>query len=127
MLQISKSGTYQLRAIDQNGNKSEPVIGSYDYSTPNVSMLVNPNPISGTSLAVLRWWAGDELSGKIQLEIYNLKGQKVLSKYLGEVYPGEGNFLLSSDQNFRALPSGVYFLKLQLGKRKLTKKMTILY
>ena len=127
MLQISKSGTYQLRAIDQNGNKSEPVIGSYDYSTPNVSMLVNPNPISGTSLAVLRWWAGDELSGKIQLEIYNLKGQKVLSKYLGEVYPGEGNFLLSSDQNFRALPSGIYFLKLQLGNRKLTKKMTILY
>ena len=37
-----------------------------------------PQSYIGTSLAVLRWWAGDELSGKIQLEIYNLKGQKCL-------------------------------------------------
>jgi len=127
MLQISQNGTYQIRAVDQSGNKSQPLIGNYTYSNPQASIIINPNPVSGTSLAVLRWWASEELAGKIQLEIYNLKGQKVISRYLGEVITGEGNFLLSAEPKFRALPSGVYILRLHLGNRKFTKKLTILY
>ena len=127
MLQISQAGTYQIRAIDQSGNKSQPLIGNYTYSNPQASIIINPNPVSGTSLAVLRWWASEELAGKIQLEIYNLKGQKVINRYLGEVIAGEGNFLLSAEPKFRALPSGVYILRLHLGNRKFTKKLTILY
>ena len=127
MLQISQAGTYQIRAIDQSGNKSQPLIGNYTYSNPQASIIINPNPVSGTSLAVLRWWASEELAGKIQLEIYNLKGQKVINRYLGEVITGEGNFLLSAEPKFRALPSGVYILRLHLGNRKFTKKLTILY
>lgn len=127
MLQISQNGTYQIRAIDQSGNKSQPLIGNYTYSNPQASIIINPNPVSGTSLAVLRWWASEDLAGKIQLEIYNLKGQKVINRYLGEVITGEGNFLLSAEPKFRALPSGVYILRLHLGNRKFTKKLTILY
>ena len=127
MLQISQNGTYQIRAVDQSGNKSQPLIGNYTYSNPQASIIINPNPVSGTSLAVLRWWASEELAGKIQLEIYNLKGQKVINRYLGEVIAGEGNFLLSAEPKFRALPSGVYILRLHLGNRKFTKKLTILY
>jgi len=127
MLQISQNGTYQIRAVDQSGNKSQPLIGNYTYSNPQASIIINPNPISGTSLAVLRWWASEDLAGKIQLEIYNLKGQKVINRYLGEVIAGEGNFLLSAEPKFRALPSGVYILRLHLGNRKFTKKLTILY
>lgn len=127
MLQISQNGTYQIRAVDQSGNKSQPLIGNYTYSNPQASIIINPNPVSGTSLAVLRWWASEELVGKIQLEIYNLKGQKVINRYLGEVITGEGNFLLSAEPKFRALPSGVYILRLHLGNRKFTKKLTILY
>lgn len=127
MLQISQNGTYQIRAVDQSSNKSQPLIGNYTYSNPQASIIINPNPVSGTSLAVLRWWASEELAGKIQLEIYNLKGQKVINRYLGEVIAGEGNFLLSAEPKFRALPSGVYILRLHLGNRKFTKKLTILY
>lgn len=127
MLQISQNGTYQIRAVDQSSNKSQPLIGNYTYSNPQASIIINPNPVSGTSLAVLRWWASEELAGKIQLEIYNLKGQKVINRYLGEVITGEGNFLLSAEPKFRALPSGVYILRLHLGNRKFTKKLTILY
>ncbi len=127
MLQISQNGTYQIRAVDQSGNKSQPLIGNYTYSNPQASIIINPNPVSGTSLAVLRWWASEELAGKIQLEIYNLRGQKVINRYLGEVIAGEGNFLLSAEPKFRALPSGVYILRLHLGNRKFTKKLTILY
>jgi len=127
MLQISQAGTYQIRAIDQSGNKSEPLTGNYAYSEPRASIIINPNPVSGTSLAVLRWWASEELSGKIQLEIYNLRGQKVMNRYLGEVISGEGNFLLSAEPKFRTLPSGVYILRLYMGNRKFTKKLTILY
>ena len=127
MLQISQNGTYQIRAVDQSGNKSQPLIGNYTYSNPQASIIINPNPVSGTSLAVLRWWASEDLTGKIQLEIYNLRGQKVINRYLGEVIAGEGNFLLSAEPKFRALPSGVYILRLHLGNRKFTKKLTILY
>ena len=127
MLQISQNGTYQIRAVDQSSNKSQPLIGNYTYSNPQASIIINPNPVSGTSLAVLRWWASEDLAGKIQLEIYNLKGQKVINRYLGEVITGEGNFLLSAEPKFRALPSGVYILRLHLGNRKFTKKLTILY
>ena len=127
MLQISQNGTYQIRAVDQSSNKSQPLIGNYTYSNPQASIIINPNPVSGTSLAVLRWRPSEDLAGKIQLEIYNLKGQKVINRYLGEVITGEGNFLLSAEPKFRALPSGVYILRLHLGNRKFTKKLTILY
>lgn len=127
MMQISEPGTFQIRAIDQSGNKSEKVIGNYAYNTPNASLMINPNPVSGTSLAVLRWWASAEMEGKIKLEIYNLKGQKILTRNLGEVVAGEGNFLLSADQKFQKLSAGVYILILHLGNKKFTNKLTILY
>ncbi len=127
MLQIDQPGTYQIKAIDQSGNKSEPLIGNYDYQEPQMSVIINPNPVSPNSPAVLRWWANEALQGNIQLEIYNLKGQKVLSKCLGKVLAGEGNFLLNSEPKFGSLPAGVYFLRLHLGDMKFTRKFTILY
>lgn len=127
MLQINQPGTYQIRAIDQSGNKSESLTGSYNYQEPQMSIMISPNPVSPNSSAVLRWWADQELQGNIQLEIYNLKGQKVLSKCLGKALAGEGNFLLSSEAKFGSLPAGVYILRLYMGNSKFTKKLTILY
>jgi len=90
-------------------------------------VIVSPNPIRGKELAVLRWWADDSLSGKIRLELFNFKGQLVLSHQLGEVQAGEGSYLLANNPEFGSLIAGRYFLRLHTGSKHFTKRITILY
>jgi len=125
--QVSQAGSYAITAIDQSGNRSAALSGSYGYTEPEISVIVNPNPIRGKELAVLRWWADDSLSGKVRLELFNFKGQLVLSHQLGEVQAGEGSYLLANNPEFGSLIAGRYFLRLHIGSKHFTKRITILY
>jgi len=124
---ITAAGDYQLWAVDRSGNQSEKVSASFGWTEPQVSMLISPNPVRGKSLASLSWWADAGLSGKAVLELYNYRGQKLLREDLGDVASGEGCYLLSANPGFVSLPSGRYFLRLRLGEKVLTDKLTILY
>jgi len=90
-------------------------------------MFLSPNPVRGKDLATLYWWTDANISGQARLEIYNLKGQMVIKKQLGEVITGENRYLLSAESKFHSLPAGRYFLRLKLGSKYLSSKLTILY
>ena len=120
---VTAFGSYQLLAIDQNGNRSVPMSGDYSFS----SVSVNPNPMRGKHLAIVNWLAGEDVSGSIKLEIYNLKGQKLMTKDLGLVNFGAGSYPLFADAGFKNFPAGRYFLKLKMGTKCLAQKFTILY
>jgi len=126
-ISISGAGSYQLWAIDRSENFSEAITGSYDWTEPQVSMFLSPNPVRGKDLATLYWWTDANISGQARLEIYNLKGQMVIKKQLGEVITGENRYLLSAESKFHSLPAGRYFLRLKLGSKYLSSKLTILY
>jgi hypothetical protein len=124
---VVSAGSYKLYAIDQSGNRSLPLTGSFAYSEPACLSIVFPNPVKGTQLANLSWWADASCTGNVKLDIYNLRGQKVLSQDLGAVVPGQGDYLLSADSRFRRLAAGRYFISLQIGNVKLSNKISILY
>ncbi|MDD2228968.1 MAG: clostripain-related cysteine peptidase [Candidatus Cloacimonetes bacterium] len=120
---VTEFGSYQLVAIDQNENRSVPISGSYSFS----SVSISPNPMRGKHLASVHWLAGEDESGNLSLEIYNLRGQKVLSRDLGLVNFGEGSYPLFADAEFKSFPAGRYFLKLSMGTKHYVQKFTILY
>lgn len=124
---ITASATYELVAIDQSGNRSQPLQGSYEYSKPVSSVIVYPNPVRGKGLAMVRWWTEEDSGDAIKLEMFNFKGQKVLSRDLQIPQTGEGSYLLSADAIFQDLAAGRYFLKLQIGREQFIKKLLILY
>ena len=67
-------------------------------------------------------------SGKIELAIYNIKGQKV--KTLMDAYSAKGHFELiwrGIDKNGKKVAIGNYFIKLKVnGKEVAVKKMILL-
>ena len=56
--------------------------------------------------------------GKVQVELYNEIGLKVDEWFLGE--QGKGEHLIQLDIN---IPNGIYFLKVQIGEKLLSKRM----
>jgi hypothetical protein len=125
---IERSGTYRLYAIDQSGNESLPLVGSYSYTKPLSRLKIIPNPVKNPMEARLLWYH-DDLQGKpIYLSLYNLRGQLIREEYLGTVHVGEGkSYLMNLIPEFASLSKGVYLLKLKIGKEYYTAKFTILY
>lgn len=63
----------------------------------------------------------------IQINIYNVKGQKVKSLAKGELKPGTQNLWWDgTDSNGKLMPSGVYFCRLQSGKTQQNIKLMLL-
>ena len=63
----------------------------------------------------------------VNIEIYNLKGQKVKTFVNGTLEAGNHSMVWNGkDNNNRDVPSGVYFYKMQSGKYTSTKKMIML-
>lgn len=124
---VDRSDTYKLYAIDQSGNESAPLQGSLQYHTPQIGMMIHPNPIRFSNQAMVSWYSGDSLNGNITISIYNVKGQLVFSEQLGSISSSEGSYLLNISDDFKSLAPGVHILKLKLGKETLTHKLTILY
>jgi hypothetical protein len=120
---ITRFGSYKLFAIDPNGNRSAALEGDYSFS----SVTVSPNPIRNKNLATLHWLAGEDVSGALLLEIFNLRGQKVLSRELGTVSFGSGSYPLFADAEFKNFPAGRYFIRLNMGTKQFAQKLIILY
>ncbi|HNQ43568.1 MAG TPA: T9SS type A sorting domain-containing protein, partial [Candidatus Cloacimonadota bacterium] len=114
--------------IDQSGNESLPLVGSYSYTKPLSRLKIIPNPVKNPMEARLLWYH-DDLQGKpIYLSLYNLRGQLIREEYLGTVHVGEGkSYLMNLIPEFASLSKGVYLLKLKIGKEYYTAKFTILY
>ncbi len=86
-----------------------------------LNLQIYPNPIR--SQATIGYSAKSNLADAT-LEVYNLKGQKVLNK--AYPWPSKSGELHLSELDLATLQSGIYFVRLKLGTFSQTRKVMIL-
>ena len=117
---------YKLWGIPAAGNPDSP--GGYRVPvlpTPITFEItsVYPNPFNASAL--IKFGLPDETP--VTVEIYDLLGRKVVTLYDGKLSQGSHSILWQgTDHVGSAVPSGVYFCKLQSEKNLSTKKITLL-
>lgn len=99
-------------------NESNPTI------TESVTLKANyPNPFNPETTISFDL----KSPGEVNLDVFNLKGQKVATLVQGNVPSGSHNVVWNgTDSNGKAVASGVYFYKLQSGTYTLSKKMVLM-
>lgn len=93
-------------------------------SIPNLTQLNNayPNPFNPSTR--IRYQLKDP--GKVEIDIYNVKGQKVRS--FSNYHDAAGHYSIlwdGCDGSGNALTSGVYLYQMSSGKYNCTKKMVL--
>lgn len=91
-----------------------------------LSLQAHPNPVRNRAGAVLRWYVPEGLSGSGKLELFNLKGQMLGSYKLGDVAELEGCLPFPSWPLLNNVPSGVYQIRLKVGRKSCKEKLTML-
>ena len=111
-----------LWATTDSGCTSEPVakrISLIGYSTPewhSVDFSLFPNPTDGKVNLII----GETLQGKAVIEVYNLLGERMMVKKVGQLQQGE---TLSLDLS--RLVSGLYIIKLSTESGSCSKKVSV--
>ena len=88
------------------------------YTVPGQFSCAMPNPISGLPVNIRLKGLSNS---PVNIEIYNLKGQKVEKLQ----YPNTGNSELNISLNRYQLCSGVYFMHIQNGRQSLKRKFMV--
>ena len=110
-------------------------MGCYEFGADTVGVFYNELPIINYELRNYPNPFNPETkivfdlpeSGRVKLEIYNIKGQKV--KTLLDCYMSSGRSELlwnSKDDNNKSVASGVYFYKLITPSKSITNRMLLL-
>ena len=95
----------------------------------NITNYPNPfNPTTTISFSVTQnAMSGSDGSSFVNLEIYNLKGQKVKTLIQGEISEGLQQVIWDGkDENDNPLSSGIYLYRLKTGKQEISRKMLLL-
>jgi subtilisin family serine protease/tetratricopeptide (TPR) repeat protein len=106
----------QLHAVSGQNNDNVPQL--------KLSLFQNyPNPFNpSTTFSFIL-----PKDGKVELSIYNVKGQKVKTFVNGEAKKGSNKLIWDGkDSSSKNVGSGVYFYKLDFGKKSITKKCLLL-
>ena len=102
----------------QTGIEENTIVQTEDYLQQNYPNPFNPETKISYQLPE---------NGKVELTVYNLKGQKV--KTLVNETLESGNYLViwnGTDDNNKPVSSGIYFYKMKAGKHQKTKKMVLM-
>jgi len=125
-LPVSASGIVTSRCIDWAGNLSGTASTSYTFQPLPLVLEVHPNPMHADSGGQLRWFVPEGISGEGRLTMYNIRGQKVLQRSLGELSDGEGVELPFTWPGWQNLGRGIYLLRLRVGAYTAHARFTIL-
>lgn len=123
---ITDNGTYSISAIDQTGQISLPLNGSYSYTELEASpLMVIPNPVREAISAKLLWKHSAGEVEQFSVAIYNLRGQRVLQQNYHSPIP-EGELHLMDLEGFAALKRGIYIIRLRINSQQWQCKLSIL-
>jgi hypothetical protein len=118
-----------LAALNHNPTASFPDIHvSRGEDLPYFTQIF-PNPLSSghqSTFITIRWVS--PYTASISLDLYDLLGQHILNLYAPQKnLPGSGMTTWSGhDLQGKALPTGVYMLRLSAGSKSVTKRVTLL-
>ncbi|MBD3169800.1 MAG: T9SS type A sorting domain-containing protein [candidate division Zixibacteria bacterium] len=124
--EICDSASFEFNIVCQSPNAkggdwyTEGNLFGIDVPVPGEYSLIGnyPNPFNATTTITYEL----PVSGNVNLEVYNIKGQLVETLVAGHVDAGTHNVSWDASQ----YSSGVYFYKLTAGDTVLTKRMTLL-
>ena len=110
-------GAYEYQGDPQSNDDNEIII-------PEITQISNyPNPFNPTTTIKLDLAE----SGKIELVIYNIKGQKVKTLYSGLSKQGTYDVKWQlRDENGNVVSNGIYLYVLDVNGKKISKKLTVL-
>jgi len=115
---ISGSQEYSLILLGEEGEQKE------DLPTTTKLHSNYPNPFNPSTTIE---FSVTQNSDFVNLEVYNIKGQKVKTLYSGRAEEGRHTVTWNGDdENDAAVSSGIYFYKLKTGDQELTHKMLLL-
>ncbi|HTA28654.1 MAG TPA: T9SS type A sorting domain-containing protein, partial [Bacteroidia bacterium] len=102
---------------------SDYFTGVENVSQNTLQFSLYPNPNSGAFTLQVK---SEELRAKSTVEIYNILGEKVYSAETHALLPHSGGGASFTYQiNLGAVPSGVYFLKINNGTSSASKKFVV--
>ncbi len=115
-------GDYTTDAADQatpgSLESGQPVTITPVFPVNPMLMEFYPNPFNNSGHIVLQF----DFRGKVRLELFDIRGRRLQSLYMGEITPGRMNFTFKS----RGLASGPYFLRLQTPLGVTTRRILLL-
>lgn len=111
-------GEYHVYLNRNIVNAVVTAVGNVTPATDDLKAFVYPNPVSQNSVINLQ----TPESGKAQVDLYNLQGQKIQTVYSGFLPKGKHDLPFHSYT--AAVTNGSYFLKIQLNKK--TKPVKII-
>ncbi len=101
-------------------------VSNSDTDTPNLSLHLKqnyPNPFNPETKITFTI----PVKQKVKLEIFNIKGQKVMTIMNGELAEGTHDFVWKgTDEKGHKTASGLYFYRLVTDRETLTRKMLLL-
>ncbi len=115
----------EISSVNPWGFISDSLVVVLEYTEPGLELLISPNPAWDRSRTVARWYLPEGITGRLELALYNSRGQKVLSHTVNQPEPGEGFWLLATEPEFHKLGRGVFILSLNIGNNTLVRKLAI--
>lgn len=108
-----------------NRNISNPVITGVDDLRPDFSdqsLIIYPNPVISTATLAYEI----PVTGKVDISVYNLQGQKIINLFSGVKPKGKHSFTWSASDNWaKKSAAGQYLLILDVEGRKMKKQFII--
>jgi len=117
--------TVDLGAYEWQGTSvDDDIIPENEFNLTNYPNPFNPSTVISFKISDIRDQGIDESGADVELTIYNLKGQKIkqysiINNQSSVVWDG-------TDSSGKAVTSGIYFSKIQLGKLTASRKMILL-
>ncbi len=124
-----QTGKYESKSVF-SGNQEYSIIrfGSEEEMEDDILSIPQlhgnyPNPFNPTTTISFSLPAEQ----KIELTVYNIKGQKVKQLVSGKLPTGEHSIVWEGkDTNGKSVSTGIYFYKLKAGKKEISRKMLLL-
>jgi len=121
---------YKLAAVDVHGNVSPYALLSpsgttdVDPSRPTTVWLAPPRPNPATAGTVFRFAAPQQ--ARVRLALFDVSGREVRMLKSGEIEPGEYSIPWDGlDDAGRQVRDGVYFIRLVIAGRSLTRRFAV--
>ncbi|MDP8269618.1 MAG: right-handed parallel beta-helix repeat-containing protein, partial [Candidatus Tenebribacter davisii] len=112
-------GRIDMGAYEWQGTSTE----NYELSIVNYKLNNFPNPFNPET--TIRYQLPN--NGKVELAIYNLKGQKVKQLLSDQLSAGQYSVVWNGrDESGKPVASGIYFYKFRSGDIEVSKKMLLL-
>lgn len=101
--------------------------GDTAVSASRLAVKHYPNPVSYSAKSLINFNISLPEASEVELNIFNVKGQKVANITKSELTKGEHNIVWDGrNKNKNYLANGIYFYQLKTNKQSVTKKLLIL-